>query len=90
MVRNEGAAGASAPSGRLRRVWAWWKRTAHTIGNFQARLLLTLCYFVVVAPFALLVRSLSDPLAIKPSTPRGWRPRAVDGQSAMARALQQF
>jgi hypothetical protein len=60
------------------------------VGNFQARLLLSACYFVVVAPFALLVRWGSDPLAIKPGTSRGWRSRVADGRSAMARALQQF
>jgi hypothetical protein len=43
-----------------------WQAIAHVIGNFQARVLLTLFYFVVVPPFALVVRVLKDPLTLQP------------------------
>ncbi len=33
---------------------------------------MTIFYFVLLAPFALIVRRTSDPLAIKPGTQRGW------------------
>lgn len=68
----------------------WWKRLAKKIGDFQARIILTLFYFLVVGPFALLVQHCSDPLAIKPGTPRGWRPKGGEKDSPMARAMKQF
>ncbi len=54
----------------LRRIWEAWKQLAQKIGNFQARVLLTLIYSVLVLPFGLAVRWLADPLRIKrrPST----------------------
>ncbi len=63
------------PVSRLRRMWNGWKRIAHRIGNFQARVLLTVVYFVVITPFALAVRWGADPLALKSGAPRGWLPR---------------
>jgi hypothetical protein len=42
-----------------------WKRVAHAIGNFQARILLTAFYGLIVFPFGILVRLFSDPLRIK-------------------------
>jgi hypothetical protein len=56
----------------VRRAWGAWMRVARRIGDLQVRLLLMAFYFVVLAPFALVVRWGSDPLSIKPGTPRGW------------------
>ena len=55
----------------LKRIWEAWKRIAHRIGNFQARLLLTVLYAVLVLPFGLVVRLLADPLRIK-RRPAAW------------------
>lgn len=55
----------------VRRLWAGWKRVARAIGDFQARVLLTLIYAVLVLPFGLLVRLFSDPLNIK-KRPATW------------------
>ena len=52
-----------------RRAWARWTVIAHIIGNFQARVLLTLFYFVVLPPFALIVKLFTDPLGLR--EPRG-------------------
>ncbi len=49
----------------LKKIWAAWKRIAHRIGDFQARVLLTLIYAVLVLPFGLAIRLFSDPLKIK-------------------------
>ena len=76
--------------GAARRLWDGWKRIGRKIGDFQARALLTLVYVTFLAPFALAVRWTSDPLALKPRTPRGWRPRAADGDDRVARARRQF
>ena len=55
----------------LKSVWGAWKRVARKIGNFQARVLLSVFYSLILAPFALAVRWGGDPLAIKPGSPRG-------------------
>ena len=49
----------------LKRAWQTWKRIAHAIGNFQARVLLTVFYTVLVFPFGIAARLFSDPLRIK-------------------------
>jgi len=59
----------------LRRVWEWWKPIASKIGDFQARGILVLFYFVLLAPFALAVRLFTDPLSIGHGALRGWRVR---------------
>lgn len=50
----------------LAALWERWKRIAHVIGNVQARVLLSILYFILVGPFALLVRLTMDPLALRP------------------------
>lgn len=55
----------------LKVLWEGWKRIAHKIGNFQARVLLTVLYAIVVLPFGLIVRLFSDPLQIK-NRPMKW------------------
>ena len=61
----------------LKRLWARWKRVGHAIGNFQARVLLTVIYAVLVLPFGLAVRLLADPLRIR-KPPKGWLDRTQD------------
>jgi hypothetical protein len=55
----------------LKKAWQAWKRIAHKIGNFQARVLLTVFYGVLVMPFGLAARMFSDPLRIK-QRPEAW------------------
>jgi len=76
--------------GLLRLFWERWKRTAKRLGDIQARLLLTLFYFVLLAPFALALRRWSDPLAIKTGAAKGWRPRGVNEGSPREQATRQF
>jgi hypothetical protein len=56
----------------LRKVWHRWKQFGQLIGDFVARLVLTLFYFTVLAPFGLGVRWRSDPLQLRPRT-ASWR-----------------
>ena len=70
----------------IRRLWERWKQVARRLGDFQARILLTLFYFLIFCPFALAVRWRSDPLAIKAGTPRGWRARDDREGTPMERA----
>ena len=49
----------------LKKLWAAWKRIAHRIGDFQARVLLTLIYALLVLPFGLGTRLFADSLKTK-------------------------
>jgi hypothetical protein len=71
----------------LRRLWEGWKRFGRKVGDFQARLLLTVFYFVMLAPFALVVRWQADPLGLKQAG--GWQPVTRVG-SPLERARRQF
>ena len=55
----------------LKRFWAAWTRLAHKVGNFQARVLLTVLYALLVLPFGIIVRVFGDPLRIK-KRPTHW------------------
>jgi len=55
----------------LKKFWAAWTRLMHVIGNFQARVLLTIMYAILVLPFGLATRWFGDPLRIKKS-PTEW------------------
>ena len=54
---------------RARRLW---KRVGQAIGDFIARIILSIFYFTVFTPFALGVRLLSDPLGIRAHGNPGW------------------
>lgn len=54
-----------------RRLWQAWKRIVRKIGDFQARVLLTVLYAVLVLPFGLAVRVFGDPLRIR-KPPSQW------------------
>ena len=51
--------------------WQSWKRIARKVGNFQARVLLTVFYATLMLPFGIAVRLLLDPLRIK-KRPARW------------------
>jgi hypothetical protein len=63
--------GVSGAWSSYKKAWAAWKALAHKIGNFQARVVLTIFYAVLVAPFGLAARWFSDPLRIK-KLPEQW------------------
>jgi len=65
----------------LKQVWSLWKRIAEAIGNVIGRLVLTVFYFTILAPFGLGVRSWSDPLAMKVRRDLKWVSREVDSPS---------
>lgn len=74
-----------------RRMFASWKRFGKKVADLQARLLLSIFYFVLLAPFALMLRLFADPLAIKSSdTPRGWNDKDPGQGGAAEQATRQF
>ena len=59
------------PAGLRAKISARWKKIGHAIGNFQARILLTVIYYVLVLPFGLVVRVFSDSMHMK-KRPEKW------------------
>lgn len=67
--------------------FARWKAIAHKIGEFQSRLILSVFYYVVFAPFALALKIFSDPLQLKNF--HGWTARS-DADEDPESAWRQF
>lgn len=42
-----------------------WKQFLHKIGTFQSKMLLTVFYCVILAPFGLIVKLFQDPLHLR-------------------------
>lgn len=62
----------------FRNLWEAWKEIAEFIGDFQARLLLTIFYFTVAVPFGLIMRLFGDSLNIrKIPQESAWVPRTT-------------
>jgi hypothetical protein len=74
----------------LRYLWERWKVAAHKFGNFQARLLLNIFYFVVLSPFALGVKMFSDPLRMKRQNLSQWLPSDQETISPRQGPRRQF
>ena len=74
----------------LKAAWEAWKAFGRKFGDFQARILLVIFYFVMFAPFALAVRWGSDPLGIKTGAQLGWQPKTDSQGTPIERARRQF
>ena len=59
----------------LRKIWEGWKAFGRLVGNFLARIVLTIFYFTVLVPFGLGTSSFSDQLGIKTRPDKFWRTR---------------
>ena len=74
----------------LQRAWRLWKRVGQVIGDFIARIILSIYYFTILTPFALGVRLLSDPLGLKAhDNPSWWLDRETRNR-ALEDARRQF
>jgi len=62
---------ACLPASLKARLSGGWKKFGRAIGNFNARVLLTLVYSIVILPFGLVVRAFSDSMHIK-KRPEKW------------------
>ncbi len=49
----------------FKRLWLRWNTFAPAMGNVQARIIMGFFYFIVVTPFGLITRVISDPLNMK-------------------------
>jgi hypothetical protein len=72
-----------------RRAWAIWKRIGQVIGDVIARVAMTVFFFTIMVPFAIVTRRQHDPLALKETAAGHWLPAA--GQPAgLEAARRQF
>jgi hypothetical protein len=55
----------------LRALWRAWRVVARKIGQVQSFVILSLVYFVFIAPFAMGVRLFADPLGLREA--RSWQ-----------------
>lgn len=62
----------------LRKGWQAWKRFGQFMGDVIGRLVLTVFYFTLFMPFALGMRLLGDPLALRPRGRAKWLERSID------------
>jgi hypothetical protein len=65
MLAGHGAEGGLA--GRAHLGWTKWKLISRRVGETQARIVLTVFYFTIMAPFGMIRTHLADPLQLKPS-----------------------
>ncbi len=49
----------------LKLIWQKWLPIAHAIGNFQAQVILTIFYLILLAPLSVIMRIFSDPLNLR-------------------------
>jgi hypothetical protein len=78
------------PKSKFYRLWQAWKRLARKIGDAQARIILTVFYFLIVGPFALVIRFWSDPLRLNSRDSTGWIRTPDTDESGEKRGHEQF
>ncbi len=49
----------------IKRIWNKWKKIAEKIGNFQATIIFSILYFLIVSPIGIIFSLFSDPLDFK-------------------------
>ncbi len=71
-------------------LWARWKQFAQKVGDFQARVIITLLYFLILGPMGMVVRILRDPLRIKRAPQTSvWLPKLAE-KASLEFARRQF
>jgi hypothetical protein len=61
----------------FKQIWEAWKRVGGAIGDFIARVVLSILYFTIVLPFGLITRMGRDPLDLNPKGAVRWQPRST-------------
>ena len=72
-----------------RRFWDGWMVVARAIGNFNARLLLSLFYFLIILPLGLITGAAKDFLGIRQRPQSSWHDKA-DPPRTLEEGRRQF
>jgi hypothetical protein len=73
----------------MKKIWEAWKRIAKKIGNFNARVLMTIFYFLFVSLVSIPVK-IKDPLTLRAKRKSGWTPKPTAEGTPMEQGLRQF
>ena len=76
--------------GRWSAAWEAFKRFARKVGDFQARLLLSVFYFLVVGPHAVLMKLFADPLGLRETQSKCWIERSRPEPKTLDEIRRQF
>lgn len=71
-------------------LWSRWKILARKAGTFQSKTLLLLFYFLVIPPFAAVIKIFSDPLRLKNNPPVKWHPKEAGQDNLLKESQKQF
>jgi hypothetical protein len=71
----------------MRKIWEAWKKFAKKLGEFNSRVILTVFYFIFIAPISIPIK-IKDPLGIK-NKKQGWIPKPTSEGTPMEQALRQ-
>jgi len=78
--KNKNEDNTTQKLGFFKRLWEGWKKIARKIGDFNARVILTVFYIILLCPFALMLKLFTDPLEIKKKEHVGWHNKEEDGE----------
>ena len=71
-------------------LWSRWKILALKVGTFQSIMLLVLFYFLVIPPFAAIIKIFADPLGLKKSPSAKWHPQEARQEDVFQESKRQF
>jgi hypothetical protein len=74
----------------LKAFWTRWKAFGHWLATVQSHAMLCVFYFIVLGPFALVMRIFADPLRLRSKTATGWLQRAAPQGDVTQLARRQF
>ena len=74
----------------FKKIWERWKIIARKIGDFNARLILTLFYFIIITPFAFILKTFTDPLQLKNKNHKGWQENPRPSLNSIEESYKQF
>ena len=72
---------------KIKALWHKWKKISTKIAVFQSKVLLTVLYFVLLGPFAFILRFTSDHLRLK-NTPSSTWWQSREGESISPETLK--
>jgi len=72
------------------KLWNRWKKISAKILDKEAGLILSILYFVLVAPFALILKTFADPLNLKSKSNSFWFEKETDNVSGLEALKRQY
>jgi hypothetical protein len=74
----------------LSKLWKLWKQFGQLVGDFIARIVLTVFYFTILMPFGLAVRWFQDPLGLKPGSVASFWLKREARETNLSEARREF